>query len=157
MRWDLCCYLCSVQSYFGGLCQHPWQSVCWYPNPMAPRNRHACLSSLNTSVFVSCSREQRRLPRHPEMRPLSRCRVGSCLPPPSPTDPLGWRYRTPESCGLEEPGPARESHRPAEVVGLEGRKPAAPLSPPLSPQLWDSSLFFFLVLPSEKANGGHLL
>lgn len=64
------------------------QSVCWYPNPMAPRNRHACLSSLNTSVFVSCSREQRRLPRHPEMRPLSRCRVGGCFPPPAPRTPL---------------------------------------------------------------------
>ena len=86
--WGLLLLPLSVQPHFGGLCQHPRQSVCWYPNPTAPRDHRACLSPLKTSVFISCSREQRRLPCHPEMRPLSRCRVGSCLPPPAPQTPL---------------------------------------------------------------------
>lgn len=58
---------------------------------------------------------------------------GQLPPTPSPTDPLGCRYHTPGSCGAEGPGPARESHRPADAAGLEGRKPAAPLSPTLAP------------------------
>lgn len=58
---------------------------------------------------------------------------GQLPPTPSPTDPLGCRHHTPGSCGEEGPGPARESHRPADAVGLEGRKPAAALSPTLAP------------------------
>lgn len=111
--WDLCCYLCSVQSYFGGLCQqHPWQSVCWYPNPMAPRNMRLPFFH-NTSVFVSCSRERDGLPRHPEIRPLSRCRVGSCLPTPAPRTPLDGDIAPLEAVARRVAQPV--SHRPRRL------------------------------------------
>ena len=132
------------------------QSVCWYPNPMAPRNCHACLSSLNTSVFVSCSREQRRLPRHPEMWPLSRCRVGSCLPPPAPQTPLDVDITPLEAVARRDLAQPVKATDPRRLWAWRAESQQL-LSPLLLASSFGTVLFFFPVLPSEKSNRGHLL